>query len=95
MSDQTSKLLNIASNAVNLIPGIVDGIDQLMELNAEYVSIGSPFTDAMFQNSGDLKYVDAYTIGALLSNVAVALQATVTDAGNGNFNKNILNKARR
>lgn len=94
MPDNISKKLNIASRAVDVATSLFDSVDILMELSDQYIAMGDNFQDSDFVGS-DLKHLDAYTIGALLANVATAINATIQDAGNGGFNKSILLKVRR
>lgn len=93
MSNQLNKRLHIASDAVQEATKLYDALQNLKTLNAEYVAMADPFTDGDFTSSG-FPYLDAYTIGSLLSIVTSAIDTTVTDAGNGNFNRDILLKVR-
>jgi hypothetical protein len=100
-----NKKLQLASKAVDQATLLMDALQKLKELKEEYAGIGTNFEDSDFipleppnfrpSVAAGLVHLDAYTIGALLSNVVPAIDAVVTDAGNGNFNENILFKVRR
>ncbi len=90
MSDQSSKLLNIATRGVDAAERLVNALTDLQNAGKEYVATGTSFTDALFTNS-DLKHLDAYTIGALLANVTNDLTTTF----NVPLNHDILLKVRK
>lgn len=88
------KRKNIAIKMIDVATAIVDYNNALKQLNAEYTAMSSPFVDGDF-TSDDLKHLDAYTAEAMISIVGPAINTTIVDAGNGNFNQNILLKVRR
>lgn len=88
------KKQNIAIKMIDAATAIIDNDNILKELSAEYTALGSVFVDGDF-TTDSIKHLDAYTAGAMLSIVAPSVSATILDAGNGNFNQNILLKVRR
>lgn len=91
--DLVPKRQNIATSAVAAATQLRDAIETLKRLKEERSSAGN-FADSDFVGT-DLKHLTAFDIGALLDTVVPAFDATLQDAGNGNFNKNILLKVRK
>lgn len=96
-ADNVAKRLNIARAEAVLSARIYDAVQDLIVLKDEYASMSDPFQDSDFQGATatDLKYLDAFNADAMLSIVTPALAASILDAGNGNFNKNVMLKVRK